>query len=82
MIVMKLPEVKRPSKEVLVKVQSLKDKKGIIAVIEPDTGEYFLGKKLLEALKKARTKYPRSIFYTVRIGYPSAHWHKGGIRRI
>jgi len=79
---MKIPEVKRPSKEVLAKVQSLKDKKGVIAVIEPDTGEYFLGKNLLEALKKARTKYPGSIFYTIRIGYPSAHWHKGGIRRI
>jgi len=46
------------------------------------TGEYFLGKNLLEALKKAKTEYPESIFYTVRIGYPSAHWHKGGIRRI
>jgi hypothetical protein len=79
---MKIPEVKRPSQEVLTRVQSLKDKKGLIAVIEPDTGEYFLGKNLLEALTKARTKYPGKIFYTVRVGYPSAHWHKGGIRRI
>ena len=79
---MKIPEVKRPSKEVLAKVQSLKGKKGTIAVIEPDSGEYFLGKDLLETLKKARKKYPSSIFYTIRIGYPSAHWHKGGIRQI
>lgn len=79
---MKIPEVKKPSKELLAKVQSLKNKKGSIAVIEPDTGEYFLGKTLLEALKKARKKYADSIFYTIRIGYPSAYWHKGGIRRI
>ena len=71
--------LKRPSKEVLAKVQSLKDKKGTIAVIEPDSGEYFLGKNLLEALREAKEKYPSSIFYTVRIGYPSAHWHKGGV---
>jgi len=79
---MKLPEVKRPSKEVLDNIQSMKDKKGLLAMIEPDTGEYFLGKNLLDIFKEARKKYPNSIFYTIRIGYPSAHWHKGGIRAI
>ena len=79
---MKIPEVKKPSKKTLAKVQSLRGKKGLIAVIEPKIGEYFLGKTLIEALKIARDKYPESIFYSIRIGYPSAHWHKGGIRKI
>lgn len=79
---MKIPKVKRPSKEVLAKVHSLKKEKGMIAVIEPDSGKYFLGKTLLEALKKAKEQYPNKIFYSVRIGYPFAHEQKGGIGRV
>ncbi|MDZ7289727.1 MAG: hypothetical protein ONB44_07135 [candidate division KSB1 bacterium] len=79
---MKIPKVKKPSKEVLAKVHSLKKEKGMIAVIEPDSGEYFLGKTLLEALKQARAQYPGKIFYSVRIGHPFAHELKRGIRRI
>ncbi len=79
---MKIPRVKRPSDKVLTQLHSLKNQKGMIAVIEPDTGEYFLGKTLLEALKKARKQYSDKIFYSIRIGSPFAHEHKGGIRRI
>jgi len=74
---MKIPEVRRPSKEVLSRVHALKSEKGMIAAIEPETGEWFLGKNVLEALKNARAKYPQGIFYFVRVGYPSAHVHKG-----
>lgn len=38
---MKISKPKRPSKEVLARVHSLRGKKGTIAVIEPETGEYF-----------------------------------------
>ncbi len=79
---MKIPKVKKPSPKVLAKVHSLKEKKGMIAVIEPDSGDYFLGKTLLEALKKAEAQYPNKIFYSIRIGYPFAHQLKGGIRRV
>ncbi len=79
---MKIPKVKRPSKEVLAKVHSLKKEKGMIAVIEPDSGEYFLGKTLLEALKKAEAQYPNKIFYSIRIGYPFAHQLKEGTRKV
>ena len=79
---MNIPKVKRPKDEVLAKVHSLKGKKGMIAVIEPDTGDWFLGKNLLDALKKAKKKYSDKIFYSIRIGSPYAHEHKGGIRRI
>jgi hypothetical protein len=80
--VMKTLEVKRPSKEVLAKVHSLKGKKGMLAMIEPESGEWFLGKNVLEALKKAKKRYPDKIFYCIRIGSPFAHGHRGGIGRI
>lgn len=51
---MKIPEVKRPSEEVLAMVHTFDGKKEMIAVIEPETGEWFLGKSLVEALKKAK----------------------------
>jgi len=54
----------------------------MIAVIEPDSGEYFLGKTLLEALKKAQKQYPDKLFYSIRIGYPFAHAQKGGIGKV
>ncbi|HHT9125363.1 MAG TPA: hypothetical protein ACFYD6_06025 [Candidatus Brocadiia bacterium] len=53
----------------------------MIAAIEPETGDWFLGKNVLEALEKGRKKYPQGSFYFVRIGYPSAHILKGGIIR-
>lgn len=79
---MKIPKVKRPSEEVLRRIHSLNKKKGMIAVIDPDTGKFFLGKTLLEALKQARKQDPCKVFYSIRIGYPFAHEHKGGITRI
>jgi len=79
---MKIPEVKRPSKEVLSQIHTLREKKGMIAAIEPEMGEWFLGKNVIEAFKNARAKYPQGIFYFVRIGYPSAHVYKGGIKQV
>ncbi len=54
----------------------------MLAMIEPESGDWFLGKTTLEALKKAKGKYPDKIFYCIRIGFPFAHEHKGGIRKI
>lgn len=79
---MKIPKIKRPSEQVLAKVHSLRGKKGMLAMIEPDSGDWFLGITVLEALKKAKRKYPDKIFYCIRIGSLFAHQHKGGIRRI
>jgi hypothetical protein len=75
-------QVKRPSEEVLARVHSLTEKKGMLAMIEPETGEWFLGKTTLEVLKKAKEKYPDKIFYCIRVGSPFAHEHKGGIKKI
>ena len=54
----------------------------MIAAIEPETGEWFLGRDVLEALKNGRKKYVNGIFYFVRVGYPSAHAQKGGIKQV
>jgi hypothetical protein len=78
---MKIPKVKRPSEITLKRVQSLKRKKGMIVAIEPQTGDWFLGKNVLEALERGRKKCPHSTFYFVRVGYSSAHAHKGGLKR-
>lgn len=79
---METQNMKRPSKETIAKIQSLRGKKGLVAVIEPDTGTYFLGKTLTEALKKAMEKYPGRVFYSIRIGSTFVHEHRGGIKRI
>ncbi|MFQ6042941.1 MAG: hypothetical protein ACE5PV_18980 [Candidatus Poribacteria bacterium] len=79
---MKISKAPRPTEDVLAKVHSLSEKKGMIAVIEPNTGDYFLGKSLTEALKKAKMKYPDKVFYSIRIGHTFVHEHKGEIRKI
>jgi len=79
---MKISKAKKPSKDVLTRIHSFKEKRGAIAVIEPETGEYFLGRTLTEAIKKAKEKHPGKVFYSIRIGYTFVHEHKGGIRRL
>ncbi len=55
--------------------EKIKDKlepehKGEIVAIEVETGDYFLGKSVIEATDKAREKYPDKVFYTARVGFP------------
>ncbi len=75
-----LKEAPRPTSRVLAKVGNLKGQKGKIAVIEPATGDYFLGKTLTEAIRKAKARYPGKVFYSIRIGYSYVHEHKGGLK--
>jgi hypothetical protein len=77
-----LREPKIPSKEVLDRLHALKDKKGMIAVIEPDTGDYVLAKTLTEGLEAAMAKYPGKVFYSIRIGYSYSHVYRGRIQRV
>ncbi|MCW3130931.1 MAG: hypothetical protein N2V75_12670 [Methanophagales archaeon] len=48
--------------------------------IEVDSGDYFIGNDAIEAANKARERYPSSVFFLVRIGYPAAFRTKRGIR--
>ncbi|MGH9803413.1 MAG: hypothetical protein ACRD82_23870 [Blastocatellia bacterium] len=45
---------------------------GKFAAIEPDSGEYFLGTKMIEAVLLAEAKYPDKLVFIVRIGFRSA----------
>ena len=51
------------------------DKVGYIAAVDPQTGETFYGKTVVEAAKKGREakNRPKAVFFFVRVGYPSVH---------
>ena len=40
--------------------------------VEPDSGDYFLGNTLSEAIQAARTAHPNRISFALRVGHPSA----------
>ncbi len=40
--------------------------------IEPDSGDYFLGKTLSEAIQAARAAYPERLSLALRVGHGSA----------
>ena len=48
--------------------QLLPHYRGQYICIEPTSREYWIDKSLLSALKKAKAKYPKNIFYSVKIG--------------
>ena len=50
--------------------------KGEIVAIEVKTGDYFLGKDMVEADEKAREKYPEEVFYFNKIGYRAVYVHR------
>jgi hypothetical protein len=45
---------------------------GKFAAIEPDSGDYFVGNRMAEAMQKARAKHPDKKFFLVRIGFKAA----------
>jgi len=47
--------------------------KGEIVAIETESGDYFLGKTVVEAGEKAKQKHPHKIFYFVKVGFPAVH---------
>lgn len=51
---------------------------GEYVAIDPDTGDYFLGKTLLEAGRAARAAHPDRWCYGIRIGH-AAVYHLGSV---
>jgi hypothetical protein len=47
--------------------------KGDIVAIEVDSGNYFLGRTVVEAGKRARKQHPDKVFYFARIGFPAVY---------
>ena len=71
-------ELVEKGKEIYKKI---KDKlepshKGEIVAIEIKTGDYFVGKDVIEADEKAREKYPDDVFYFNKIGYRAVYVHR------
>lgn len=46
--------------------------KGQYVVIEPESGDYFIGQDPHKANQEAQKKYPEKVFYLKKIGYDSA----------
>jgi hypothetical protein len=46
--------------------------KGQFLCIEPDSGDYFLGRRMEEASAAARKAYPNRVCHIIRIGFPAA----------
>ena len=46
---------------------------GHFVAIEPDSGQYFVGKNTIQTMQQARAALPDKQFYLVRIGYGYAH---------
>jgi hypothetical protein len=47
--------------------------KGEIIAIDPESGDYFLGKTVIDAVMKGREKYPDRVFHSIRIGYSAVY---------
>jgi len=59
-----------------IRAQLELEHKGEIVAIEPESGEYFLGRTTIEAIDKAEEKYPDKVFYLVRVGHRAVHVHR------
>ena len=53
---------------------------GETVIIEVESGDYFLGKNMLDAWEKGKIKHPDGIFYGFRIGYKAYVSYRGGRR--
>lgn len=53
---------------------SLKGQEGRIIAIDTDTGDFFLGKTVMDAYEKGHQKYPKKEFFFKRIGFKAVYW--------
>ena len=52
---------------------------GLVVAIEPYSGDYFVGKSVVEAGEKGKEKYPDRIFHFVRPGFRAVHHIRGPV---
>ncbi len=74
-------EFRAKSAEVYGKLKpELEDKYyGLIVAIEPYSGDYFVGKSVIEAGNKGKQKYPNKIFHFVRPGFRALRRDRGRV---
>lgn len=51
-------------------------------VIEVESGDFFIDKDSVKATLKAQEKYPDTVFYMAKIGYPAAFSMKGNVQLL
>ncbi|MCH8317720.1 MAG: hypothetical protein IIA88_04380 [Bacteroidetes bacterium] len=63
-------EMSEKGEEIYKKIKDKMERehKAEFIAIDIDSGDYFLGKSLLEADRTTREKYPDNVFYVIRIG--------------
>ncbi len=75
-----IPRLKKPDEALITRIETLEAKnKGMVAAIDPDSGDYFLGNDTMTAVKKGRQQRPEAVFYCIRIGYPGVYEHRGSL---
>jgi len=76
-IMMKRLKLSTKARETVRKLIGSKEpeKVGSIAAVDPETGEIFYGRSVVESAKKGRRMKndPDAVFFFVRVGYPSVH---------
>lgn len=53
-----------------IKTEMEANHKGEFLAIDPESGDYYLGKTSLEAILNGGKEHPNSVFYIIRIGFP------------
>ena len=56
-----------------LRIELEENHRGSVVAIDIESGDYFLGQSVVEAVQKAREKYPTRVFYTIRIGAKAVH---------
>lgn len=46
--------------------------RGMFVAIEPDSGDHFVGKKIIDAIQASQRVHPDRLCYVMRIGFPTA----------
>jgi hypothetical protein len=67
-------DVARRAKQLYEKLQSALEAEHMheYVAIEPDSGDYFLGKTLSEAIQASRAAYPDRLAFAIRVGHNTA----------
>ncbi len=76
-----MQEFREKSAEVYGKLKPELESKyhGLIVTIEPYSGDYFVGKNVIEAGDKGKKKYPDKIFHFVRPGFRAVYRDRGRV---
>jgi len=69
-------EISRKGQRVLEAISQELEKQhfGRFIVIEADSGDYFIGDTVIEAISKAEVQYPNRHFFLKRIGFRAVYF--------